>query len=195
MGRGTGLRALAAWLLILVGMGAAQFAGAVPLHAQQFAVPSRARTIILDATNVYRSEHGVRSVRLSPAASKVAKDYAKYLAEEDKVGHRADGRSARDRLKAQGIDVCHVWENWHKSWTPPRRATVEEAMGKAMHFWRHSPGHARSMRSNSSEIGIGVIGWKHQRRWIYTEVQIFMDRSCLKKRPKEKSPFPEKMLP
>ncbi|NIP87796.1 MAG: hypothetical protein GWO21_01805, partial [Gammaproteobacteria bacterium] len=99
-------------------------------------------------------------------------------------------RSARDRLKAQGIEVCHVWENWHKSWVDSRRQTIEEATEKAMNFWKRSPGHARNMRSNSYELGIGVIGWKHQRRWVYTEVQIFMDRKCLKDRPPEKSPFP-----
>ena len=186
---------VAAFLLVLLGVGAGQLGGATPLNAQEFAVPKRASSIIFEATNAYREEHGAPPLRLSPAASKVARDYAKYLAETDKVGHRADGRSARDRLRAQGIEVCHVWENWHKSWTPPRMQTMEDAMDKAMVFWTNSPGHARSMRSNSREIGIGVVGWKHKRRWVYTEVQIFMDRTCLKNRPKEKAPFPGRVLP
>jgi uncharacterized protein YkwD len=185
----------AVFLLVLFSVFASQVDVAAPLNAQEIAVPKRARTIIFEATNTYRAEHGVHPLRLSPAASKVARDYAKYLAEEDKLGHRADGRSARDRLQAQGIEVCHVWENWHKSWTPPRKQTIEEAMEKAMIFWKNSPGHARSMRSNSFEIGIGVVGWAHGRRWVYTEVQIFMDRKCLKNRPREKSPFPERVLP
>jgi len=185
----------AAPLLLSIGIGAAQLQGAAPLNAQQFAVPANARTIIFDATNAYRAEHDLPPLRLSPNASKVARAYAGYLAQTDKVGHRADGRSARDWLKAHGMDVCHVWENWHKSWTSQERATVEEAMEKAMSFWKRSPGHARSMRSRSYEIGIGVIGWKHRRRWVYTEVQIFMDRTCLKKRPQEKDAIPERILP
>lgn len=195
MARATRREPAAASLFVLLGVGVGLLACTAPLDAQEFAVPARANTIILEATNAYRAEYGVRPLRLSPAASKVARDYAKYLGETDKVGHRADGRSARDRLRAQGIEVCHVWENWHKSWTPPRRQTMEEAMGKAMDFWKNSPGHARSMRSNSYEIGIGIVGWVHERRWVYTEVQIFMDRSCLKNRPKEKGPFPERVLP
>jgi uncharacterized protein YkwD len=194
MANATRLGPGAAFLLVLLGTGAGQLGSAKPVNAQEFAVPTRARTIIFDATNAYRAEYGVRPLRLSPAASKVARDYAQYLGETDKMGHRADGRSARDRLRAQGIEVCHVWENWHKSWTPPRKQTVEEAMGKAMDFWKNSPGHARSMRSNSYEIGIGIVGWVHERRWVYTEVQIFMDRSCLKDRPKE-NPFPERVMP
>lgn len=182
------------FLLVSLAASAGQLGGATSLNAQEFAVPEKATTILLDATNAYRAEYGVGPLRLSPAASKVARDYAQYLGETDKMGHRADGRSARDRLRAQGIEVCHVWENWHKSWTPPRKQTVEEAMAKAMDFWKNSPGHARSMRSNSYEIGIGIVGWVHERRWVYTEVQIFMDRSCLKNRPKE-NPFPERVMP
>lgn len=195
MARTTRLGSRTALLFLSLWGGANLCEGVAPLNAQEFAVPKRAGTIILEATNAYRAEHGVHPLRLSPAASKVARDYAKYLGETDKLGHRADGRSARDRLRAQGIEVCHVWENWHKSWTPPRKQTMEEAMEKAMVFWKNSPGHARSMRSNSFEIGVGVVGWAHGHRWVYTEVQIFMDRKCLKTRPKEKSPFPQRMLP
>ena len=189
-----GHRSGVASLFLSIGIGTAQLEGAAPVSAQQFRV-GNAETIIFEATNAYRAEHDRRPLRLSKAASRVARDYAKYLGETDKVGHRADGRSARDRLKAQGIEVCHVWENWHKSWADSRRQTIEEATEKAMNFWKRSPGHARNMRSNSYELGIGVIGWKHQRRWVYTEVQIFMDRRCLKNRPPEKSPFPERVLP
>lgn len=195
MAGGTGKEPGAASLLLSLSLGAAaQIDSPAPLRAQQVIVPPHARTIIFEATNAYRAEHDLPRLHLSPTTSKVARDYAKYLAENDKVGHRADGGSARDRLRAQGIEVCHVWENWHKSWTSEERVTVEEAMAKAMNFWKRSPGHARSMRSNAREIGIGVIGWKHGARWIYTEVQIFIDRSCLKGRPKG-SPFPKRVLP
>lgn len=186
-----GMRLRTASLVLLLGMiAAAQLVGAVPTAAQQFAVPQNARTLIFDATNAYRAEHGLPALRLSPGASKVAQDYAKFLASTDKVGHRADGRSARDRLMAGGMEVCKVWENWHKSWDDDgKRMPVEEAMGKAMFFWKNSPGHERTLRARAYEIGIGVVGWKHGNRWMYTEVQLFFDRSCLKKRPKERA-FP-----
>ena len=185
----------AACLLLTLGVSAAQLWGAGLAAAQEFRIPANARTIILDETNAYREEHGLPPLRLSKAASKVARDYAKYLAETDKVGHRADGRSARDRLRAQGIEVCHVWENWHKSWLDQgQRQTIEEATEKAMNFWKRSPGHARNMRANARYIGIGIVGWKHKRRWVYTEVQVFLDRRCLKGRKKE-SPFPARVLP
>jgi uncharacterized protein YkwD len=181
----------AALLVLLLGLAvAAQFAAGMQANAQQFTVPQNARTLIFDATNAYRAEHGLPALRLSPNASKVAQGYAKYLAETDKVGHRADGRSARDRLMAGGMEVCQVWENWHKSWADDgSRMPVDEAMTKAMFFWKNSPGHERTLRARAKEIGIGVVGWKHGNRWMYTEVQLFFDRSCLKNRKKERA-FP-----
>ncbi len=178
-------------LLLLLGMAvAAPFACTGQASAQQFTVPQNASALILKATNAYRAENGLPALRLSPNASKVAQDYAKYLAETDKVGHRADGRSARDRLAAGGMEVCKVWENWHRSWDDGgKRVPVEEAMEKAMFFWRNSPGHERTLRARAQEIGIGVIGWKHGNRWTYTEVQLFFDRDCLKTKKKERA-FP-----
>ena len=52
-------------------------------------------------------------------------------------------------------------------------------MGKAMRFWKRSPGHERALRSASTEIGVGVAGWKRDNRWVYVAVQVFIDTSCL----------------
>ncbi len=53
-------------------------------------------------------------------------------------------------------------------------------MAAAMRFWKHSPGHERALRSASTEIGVGVAGWKHDNQWYYQEIQVFIDTSCLK---------------
>lgn len=151
----------------------------ISAEAQQFSVPTEAERRILEATNAHRVKAGLSPLRLSRGASKVAENYARYLAKTGKTGHRADGRSPRDRLEAGGMPVCRVWENWYKSWTSRTRPTVEEATDKAMAFWRNSPGHERSLRSPSSEIGVGVVGWKRGRHWVYVGVQLFLDRSCL----------------
>ncbi len=49
-----------------------------------------------------------------------------------------------------------------------------------MSFWKHSPGHERALRSASTEIGVGVAGWRHGNQWYYQEIQVFIDTSCLK---------------
>ena len=49
-----------------------------------------------------------------------------------------------------------------------------------MRFWKHSPGHERALRSASTEIGVGIAGWRHGDQWYYQEIQVFIDTSCLK---------------
>jgi uncharacterized protein YkwD len=153
----------------------------MPAQAQQFDVPSSARSAIVDQTNAYRQEKGLAPLSESAAASQEAQAYATYLAETKKTGHRADGRGPFQRLRASGVKFCKFrGENWHESWTRPNRASPDAAMQAAMRFWKHSPGHERALRSASTEIGVGVAGWKHGNQWYYQEIQVFIDTSCLK---------------
>ena len=96
-------------------------------------------------------------------------------------GHSADGRSPFQRLRASGAKFCKFrGENWHESWTRPARVLPETAVDAAMRFWKHSPGHERALRSASTEIGVGIAGWRHGDQWYYQEIQVFIDTSCLK---------------
>lgn len=149
-----------------------------PAQAQQFDVPG-ARSAIVGATNAYRAQKGLAPLREHAGANRAAQAYAYYLARTNKTGHRADGRSPSQRLRAAGVTYCKFrGENWHRSWTRPNRASIGTAVGKAMAFWKRSPGHERALRSASTDIGVGVAGWKHGDRWIYTEVQLFIDTTC-----------------
>ncbi|MEX2167155.1 MAG: CAP domain-containing protein [Methyloceanibacter sp.] len=154
------------------------FALDTPVLAQQFDV-SGGRASIVGATNAYRQQKGLYALRQHAGANRVAQAYATYLARTNKTGHGADGRSPSQRLRAGGVTYCKFrGENWHRSWTRPKRASSSAAMGKAMAFWKRSPGHERALRSPSTDIGVGVAGWKHGDRWIYTEVQMFIDTTC-----------------
>ena len=164
--------------LLLVGLAANVLSA--PVRAQEFAVPASARTTIVNETNSYRQAKGLSPLSESAAASRAAQLYANYLARSRKTGHRADGRSPVGRLRATGIEFCKFrGENWHQSWTRPERASPAAATGKAMRFWKRSPGHERALRSASTEIGVGVAGWKHGNQWYYVAVQMFFDTSCL----------------
>lgn len=150
-------------------------------QAQEFDIPPGARSAIVDQTNAYRQQKGLAALSLSADASLVAQAYASYLARTNKTGHRADGRNPVERLRAGGVKFCKFrGENWHESWTRPKRALSDAAVSKAMRFWRKSPGHERALRSASTEIGVGVAGWKHGNQWYYQAVQLFLDTSCIK---------------
>ena len=167
--------------LLVVGVVAAWMPGATTAKAQRFEVPTSAQAAIVDETNAYRQANGLAPLSLSADASRVAQAYANYLASTAKGGHRADGRDPVQRLRAAGVKFCKFrGENWHESWTRPARASPGAAMNAAMRFWKKSPGHERALRSRSTEIGVGVAGWRHGNRWYYHEIQVFIDTSCLK---------------
>jgi uncharacterized protein YkwD len=167
-----------------------------PAHAQQFDVPASARAAIVAATNAYRQEKGLAPLSQSAGANRVAQAYALYLAQTKSTGHRADGRSPPQRLRAASVKFCEFrGENWHQSWTRPRRASVDAAVAKAMRFWKTSPGHERALRSRSTEIGVGVVGWRHGNQWYYVEVQLFIDTSCLEGKRAEPIENPLPPLP
>ena len=168
--------------LALFGLAAiGQLLGVTHAHAQQFAVPDSAKAAIIDQTNAYRASKGLAPLRENEAASREAQGYADYLAETTRQGHSADGRSPFQRLRASGAKFCKFrGENWHESWTRPARVSPETAVDAAMRFWKHSPGHERALRSASTEIGVGIAGWRHGDQWYYQEIQVFIDTSCLK---------------
>ena len=160
---------------------------------QEFVVPASAAAAIVADTNGYRQSKGLPPLRQSVSASQVAQNYARYLARNNKTGHHADGRSPPQRLRAAGVKFCKFrGENWHESWTRPSRASVESAMASAMRFWKRSPGHERALRSASTEIGVGVAGWRHGNQWYYVEVQMFIDTSCMRDAEPLQPPDPDR---
>jgi uncharacterized protein YkwD len=168
--------------LAVVGFAAiGQPLGVTYAHAQEFAVPDSARAAIIAETNAYRATKGLPPLRENEAASREAQGYAAYLAKTTRQGHSADGRSPYQRLRASGAKFCTFrGENWHESWTRPARVPAQTAVDAAMRFWKHSPGHERALRSASTEIGVGIAGWRHGNQWYYQEIQVFIDTSCLK---------------
>jgi uncharacterized protein YkwD len=165
--------------LALLSLAVGLLGPAAAARAQQFEVPSVARSAIISGTNVYRRQKGLAPLRQSTAASQVAQAYATYLARTRKTGHGADGRNPAERLRAAGVKFCKFrGENWHQSWARPKPTSAGAAAAKAMRFWKKSPGHERALRSTSTEIGVGVAGWRHGNQWYYVEVQMFLDTSC-----------------
>lgn len=168
--------------LALLSLAVGLLGPAAAAQAQQFEVPGVAQSAIFSGTNVYRQQKGLTPLRQSAAASQVAQAYATYLARTRKTGHGADGRNPAERLRAAGVKFCKFrGENWHQSWTRPKPASASAAAAKAMRFWKTSPGHERALRSASTEIGVGIAGWRHGNQWYYVEVQVFIDTSCFGK--------------
>jgi uncharacterized protein YkwD len=72
-------------------------------HAQEFAVPSSARTAVLSETNACRTAYGLAPMRQSGSADRAARQYARYLALKKKMGHWGDRCSLAEHLRAADV--------------------------------------------------------------------------------------------
>ena len=169
-------------LLALLGLSAiGQLLGATQADAQEFAVPESARAAIIDQTNAYRAIKGLPPLRENQEASREAQAYAAYLAVTMRQGHSADGRSPFQRLRASGASSASSAARIGTSPGRVRRAYCRRPRWmRPCGSGKHSPGHERALRSASTEIGVGIAGWRHGEQWYYQEIQVFIDTACLK---------------
>jgi len=64
------------------------------------------RAAVLAETNDYRASKNIPQLKESAAPEAAATAYAIYLAEQEKMGHTADGRNLRPRIQG----VLHLGE-------------------------------------------------------------------------------------
>ena len=137
--------------------------------------PGAVRAAVLAETNAYRASKDIPQLQENTALEAAATAYAIYLAEHEKTGHTADGRTPPKRVSAQGYKGCFISENVWSSFRHPQTMLAEELARKAMDGWKKSPGHnANLLGKRAHEIGIGAAGWKLDGgQEIFRVVQVF----------------------
>lgn len=111
--------------------------------AQRVDLPA-VEKLVVDATNAFRGQEGLDSVRPDRALAKAAQDFADYMARTDRYGHTADGRNPADRARGQGYGYCLLAENIAYQYNSAGFRTAELARG-FVEGWKHSPGHRKNM--------------------------------------------------
>ena len=137
--------------------------------------PGAVRAAVLAETNAYRASKNIPQLQENAALEAAATAYAVYLAEHEKMGHTADGRTPPKRVSAQGYKGCFISENVWSSFRHSETMLAEEVARKAMDGWKKSPGHnANLLQKRAHEIGIGAAGWKLDGgQEIFRVVQVF----------------------
>lgn len=164
------------------------FLNAASLHAQQIALDDDALAApIVEATNAYRTDHGLKPLQRHAALMRAAQTYAEYLARNNSTGHGADGRNAMQRIAAAGAyKPCFAAENVFDYWSEPHVAEPAAVAEAAMRGWKKSPGHDANLRHRRAEqIGVGAAAWTHGDRHYYKVVQVFGD-ACDAARPPQR---------
>jgi len=103
-----------------------------------------AETAIVQMTNAFRTENGLKSVRRNAQLEAAARRYAEKLARYPGLSHTADGTTPAQRIAASGYSYCEVGENL-ASLLDTRGFTPDEYAKRAVTGWENSPGHRKNM--------------------------------------------------
>lgn len=107
---------------------------------------------LVAAVNAYRQDRGLRALRVSPILMETARGRTHATI---RTSHHVNGQWPWDAAKSHGYPG-YATENL--AWGYP---SPEEAVGQPLGSrggWQTSPGHARAMKGNFSDIGVGVRG-------------------------------------
>jgi uncharacterized protein YkwD len=130
-----------------------------------------AERLVVEATNKFRREEGVETVRPNPALAKAARDFAEYMARTDRYGHTADGSNPPDRARSHGYDYCLVSENIAYRYNSGGFRTAELARG-FVEGWKQSPEHRKNMLEPAATESAVALA-RSDRSGRYYGVQMF----------------------
>ena len=108
--------------------------------------PERARDII----NQYRSEKGLKPLKLNATLTEAAKEHSRDLAKWDRISHYgSDGSNPWDRVKRTGYKARLAAENV---------GTGQVNFDEVMKGWKESPGHNKNLLlADAKEMGLALV--------------------------------------
>lgn len=178
--QGMPIRHTVAALALRVGLGlglalplAACQAGAAPRAGPAAAVPALAgsEAALRARANAFRAESGLAPLAPERALQEAARAFAAYMAESDRYGHEADGRTPAQRSEAAGYRWCAVAENIAYV-MGSAGFTTDELARRLMDGWIASPGHRRNLLDGDmTQTGVAIAQSASSRR--YYAVQLF----------------------
>ncbi|HVW00842.1 MAG TPA: CAP domain-containing protein [Planctomycetaceae bacterium] len=127
--------------------------------------------LVFQKVNAFRNKQGRHALEFNRQLDQTARDFAQFMARNDKYGHEADGREPWDRAAAHGYAYCVVAENIAYDYSSIGFATVELA-DSLVEGWENSPPHRRNMLDpDVDDSGVGVAYSRKSAK--YYAVQLF----------------------
>jgi uncharacterized protein YkwD len=131
---------------------------------------ARAAELILNKTNEFRIQSGLRPLDQDARLANAAQYFANYMAQHDQFGHRADGNTLAERAAAFDYDYCLVAENIAYQYSPGGFATANLAT-KFVDVWKNSPPHRQNMLDpDAAEIGVAAARSQNTGYWYAVQV-------------------------
>jgi uncharacterized protein YkwD len=132
---------------------------------------TRAAKRIIRLTNEFRQEEDREEVAPQDELMETARQFARFMAENDKYGHTADGRRPSERASEQGYAYCIVGENIAYQFSE-RGFEGPELARRFVDGWKNSPEHRKNMLDGDmTQTGVAVA--RSDSNGAYYAVQMF----------------------
>jgi uncharacterized protein YkwD len=142
---------------------------AAPLSAPAQDTAEVSREMV-DRSNAFRREQGLAPLQPQRALTQAAGAFAAHMAQTDRYGHDADGRTPVQRTQAEGYAHCMVAENIAMQYDS--RGFSGGALARGfVQGWIDSPGHRENLLSaEATDIGLAVARSPASGRWYAVQV-------------------------
>ncbi len=125
---------------------------------------------LMEGTNQFRKQEGRRELKSQPQLVATARDFAEYLARNEKLSHEADGSNPRERVKKHQYDPCIVAENIAYEYNSEGFSS-ENLARRFMDGWKKSPGHRKNLLDpDILEAGMAVAHSKDPTKFYAVQV-------------------------
>lgn len=117
-------------------------------------LPTPEERIVLQETNLVRSQHGLPPLSFDVKLMRAARSHAATMAQVQVMSHKFRGNTPAGRAAYFGYQGP-IRENIANGYGPDHVVTVA---------WMNSPPHRANILSPSANIGVGMV-WAHGRWW------------------------------
>jgi len=134
--------------------------------------PARASDLVVEQANAFRREQKLPALETNDSLARAATDFAAFMANSNRFGHKADGNEPAERARRQGYDYCMVAENIGYQYRSRGFRSVAELAGGFVTGWKKSPEHRKNLLDRDAvETGVGMARSASTGRWY--AVQLF----------------------
>ena len=138
-------------------MGLVAFAPALSTAAVRVPDLEAVAGLIVRGTNDLRREKGLPLLDPDAKLEATARDFAGFLARNDKLDHSADGSAPPQRARRHGYRHCFVAENI--GFQLRTRGFSEEELARTfVEGWHASPGHRKNLlHRDATQTGVALV--------------------------------------
>jgi uncharacterized protein YkwD len=128
-------------------------------------VVDKYREGILKGVNELRAKSDALPLTRNEKLDAAAQKHAENMAKQERLAHRLDGKSVKERILGEGYEARLVAEN-----NAEAPVGSNKSPAAVVQAWRYSPGHYKNiMHELVTETGIGVAKGKSG-RWYFCQV-------------------------